>query len=189
MTRPLAQHDIGKANAQVWWRGVLTVDPGELERAVRDGWLVDGVDGWAVRQVASGRILFGAKPNLVVNSGINRRLDLEFANSAPTAVNSIGVDNGTANPIATTSQSADGNSTARTIIAMSSSTRSGQVQTCNGTFTQANVSFVMKRLFLNASTVDAAGNLHSMTNVFTIDLTAFSTWSQAFSATVTGTGS
>lgn len=194
MTTALHPTDVGKDNSRVWWRGQLDVDAHELDRAIRQGWHVDGVDGWYLRRTARGTVLFLPKPNLVTNSGVNRSLDRTFGITtvdAQTVVfDSIGVDNGTANPSATTSQSADGNSTSRTIIAMSpSASRTNQVVSSGGTFTQATVAFVMKRLFLNKTTTDAAGNLHSMTNVFTIDLTAFSSWSQAFTPTVTGTGS
>ena len=175
----------------VRWTGTLTVDPTELDRALAAGWAHDGIDGWEIEPTEPGTVLFMAKPNLVVNSGIDRSLDRTFNLSGTTGeVDSIGVDNGTSNPTATTSQSADGSSTARTIIAMSpAASRSGQQVSCGGTFTNSNVSFVMKRLFLNDTTTDAAGNLYSMTNVFTIDMTSFSSWAQSFSPTVSGTGS
>lgn len=188
--------DLGKENSTVRWTGTTLIDPYELQRAMKDGWHIDGLQGWDIdmSQAAKGRVLLLPKPNLVVNSGVKRRQHRTFGITTVDAqtvfVDSIGVDNGTVNPSATTSQSADGNSTARTIIAMNpAATESNLIVSCGGTFTNANVSFVMKRLFLNRSTADAAGNLHSMTNVFTIDLTAFSSWQQAFTATVTGTGS
>ena len=173
------------------WTGLLRVDPAELDRAVRDGWQVDGIDGWQTRLLGNGRVLFHAKPNLVVNAGINRSLDRTFNLAGTTGVvDSIGVDNGTVNPTATTTQSADGNSTSRTIIAMSpAASRTNQQVSCGGTFTNSNVAFVMKRLFLNSTTTDASGNLYSMTNVFTIDMTAFSSWAQSMTPTITGTGS
>lgn len=176
---------------RVQWSGTLNVDPSELDRAIKSGWLREGISGWEPVQVSPGRVYFQAKPNLVVNSGINRSLDRTFNLGGTTGVvDSIGVDNGTVNPTATTTQSADGNSTSRTIIAMSpAATRTGQQVSCGGTFTNSNVTFVMKRLFLNSSTTDASGNLYSMTNVFTIDMTAFSSWAQSFSPTISGTGS
>jgi hypothetical protein len=194
MTHALLPVDAGKADASVWWTGALAADPGELDRALAAGWARDGVVGWRVELRGPGEVLFLPKPNLVVDSGVTRSQDRTFGITTTDAqtvvVDSIGVDNGTVNPTATTALSADGNSTLRTIIAMSpAATRAGKIVSAGGTFTQANVAFVMKRLFLNKTTTDASGNLHSMTNVFTIDLTAFSTWSQAFTATVTGTGS
>lgn len=185
--------DVGKENASVFWTGALRVDPDELRDAIRHDWHRDGLVGWHLRHVdeATGLVLLAPKPNLVVNSGINRRLDRLFGiGGPPAAVDSMGVDNGTANPGASTDRSADGNSTSRTILAFdSTATRSNQVVSCVRTFTNSNVAFTMKRLFLSAGTGDAAGTLHSMTNVFTMDLSAFSTWSQTFTAQVTGTGS
>jgi hypothetical protein len=181
----------------VKWSGMLVVpEIGEFHRAVRDGWLEDGLDGWEARVVAPGRVVLAPLPNLVTNSGINIRLDRLFAiNGPPAAVSKMGVDNGSTNPTASTDSSG---SNTKTIIAFdSTATRSGQVVSAVGTFNQANVNFSMRRLFLsntgttltNSTTADPAGSLHSMTNVFTIDLTAFSTWSQTFTAQVTGTGS
>lgn len=81
-------------------------------------------------------------------------------------------------------------STARTILTMSpAASRTGSQVSAGATFTNANVSFVMQRLFLNVSTTDAAGNLYAMTNVFTINMTGFSSWSQSFTPTITFTGS
>lgn len=188
--------DVGKEESSVWWTGEATFDPGELERALRDGWAHDAVDGWAVENPEPGKLLFLAKPNLVVNTGINRSLDRTFGltnvDAQTVIIDSIGVDNGTVNPTATTALSADGNSTSRTIILFSSVSRTAQVVTAQGTFTNSNVAFIMKRLFLNKTTTDASGNLYSMTNVFTLDFVTgspFTSWSQAFTATVTGTGS
>jgi hypothetical protein len=194
VSHALVAADAGKADASVWWTGSLAVDPSELARALKAGWAQDGVAGWRVEQRGPGRILFLPKPNLVVDSGVTRSQDRTFGITTTDAqtviVDSIGVDNGTVNPTGTTALSADGNSTSRTLIAMSpAATRAGKIVSAGGTFTQANVAFPMKRLFLNKTTTDASGNLHSMTNVFTIDLTTFSTWQQAFTATVTGTGS
>lgn len=175
------------------WIGETCTDPTEMERAIKAGWLRDGIEGWKAKMVGPGRLLLLPAPNLVVNSGIDRSMDQTFISGTASATNiidSIGVDNGTSNPTATTSQSADGSSTSRTIIAMSpAASRSGQQVSCGGTFTNSNVAFVMKRLFLNRSTTDAAGNLYAMTNVFTIDMTSFSSWSQSFTPTITGTGS
>ena len=175
------------------WAGEVSVDPAELDRAIKNGWLREGIGGWKAKVTGPGRVLLMPEPNLVTNSGIDRSMDQTFISGTASATNiidSIGVDNGTANPSATTSQSADGNSTSRTIIAMSpAAARTGQQVSCGGTFTNSNVAFVMKRLFLNRSTTDAAGNLYAMTNVFTIDMTSFSSWAQSFSPTVSGTGS
>lgn len=185
--------DVGKDDASVHWTGRLSVPPEELRDVLNRGWLMDGLSGWAIDALdaARGKLVLAPKPNLVVNSGINRRLDRLFGIGGPPAVvDSMGVDNGTVNPSATTDRSADGNSTSRTILAFdSTATRSSQVVSCVRTFTNATVAFTMKRLFLSAGTGDAAGTLHSMTNVFTMDLSAFSTWSQTFTAQVTGTGS
>lgn len=184
-------HKTGRGGHAVRWHGLLRTDPAELERAIRNGWAHDGLSGWIPRVLDGGLVALEPKPNLVVNSGINRSLDRLFGISGPpAAVDSIGVDDGTANPGASTDRSADGNSTNRTIIAFdSAATRSSQVVSASGTFTQATVSFTMKRLFLSAGTGDTAGTLYSMTNVFTMDLSAFSTWSQTFTAEVTGSGS
>lgn len=194
MNTDLLPVDAGKANASVWWQAWLTVDAHELDRALRAGWARDGVDGWRVERRAPGQVLLLPKPNLVVSSGVRRGLHKTFGITTVDAqtlfVDSIGVDNGTGTPTSTTALSGDGTSTSRTIIAMSpAATETSNVVSVGGTFTQATVSFVMKRLFLNRSTTDATGNLHSMTNPFTIDLTGFSSWSQAFTATITGTGS
>jgi hypothetical protein len=247
----------------VRWRGDLRVDPTELQRAIRDGWLADGVQGWDTEVVGPGRVLFRPKGNLVTNSGINTSLAATFGltgDSAYHTINAIGVDNGTGNPVPNTNMSASLNvtgcsltsgsangtttdtadlagvavgmgvsgsgvpsgttitavnasagtftmsanasasgsgltltfatSTARTIIAMSpAASRSGQQISCGGTFTNSNVAFAMQRLFLNAGTTDAAGNLYAMTAVFTINMTSFSSWSQAFTPTISGVGS
>ncbi len=177
-------------HSSVHWAGRLSVDPTELRAALRNGWTQECVKGWDVEQAGPDSLIFLPKPNLVVNTGINNRLDLLFAiGSPPGPVNSMGVDNGTVNPVTTTTRSADGNSTLRRIQAFDgTAVRTNQTVAAVATFTQATVAFIMKRLFLSSLTTDAAGTLHSMTNVFTLDLTAFVTWSQTFTATVTGTG-
>lgn len=185
---------VGPAGAIVKWRGALTVDPGELRRAMRDGWHVDGIEGWDVRaDEKSGRVLLLPEPNLVVNSGINISLDRLFAiGGPPTQVRSMGVDDGSSNPSSGTSSSSAGSTNRRIVLFDSTPTRASQVVTCLGTFTQANVAFTMKRLFLSkaaAGTTDAVNDLYAMTNVFTMDMSGFTTWSQTFTAEVTGTGS
>lgn len=187
----------GGEHGTVQWTGRLVVpDLTEFERALRDGFLQDGIDGWTPSVLAPGEVLLAPKPNLVTNSGINMRLDRLFAiGGPPAAVTKMGVDNGSTNPTATTDQS--GANTKTIVNFDSAATRANQVVSANGTFTQANVSFTMRRLFMsntattltNSTTADPAGSLHSMTNVFTLDLSAFSTWSQTFTAQVTGSGS
>ncbi len=211
---------MGGEHGTVQWSGRLVVpDLTEWERALKAGFLQDGIDGWDVVvgetdkylgmrdrngfqrtvKLGPGELLLLPKPNLVVNTGINMRLDRLFAISGPpAAVAKMGVDAAdvtNADPTATTSSSGTNK---KTIIAFdSTATRASQVVTTVGTYTQANVNFIMKRLFLsntsatltNSATADDANSLHSMTNRFTIDLTSFATWSQTFSATVTGTGS
>lgn len=182
----------------VQWSGSLVVpDLTEWERALRDGFIQDGIEGWDARITGEGRLALAPIPNLVTNSGINMRLDRLFAiGGPPAAVTKMGVDNGASNPVAGTD--ASGASNTKTIIGFdATATRSAQVVSAVGTFTNSTVNFTMKRLFLsnnastltNSTTADTAGSLHSMTNVFTLDLSAFSTWSQTFTAQVTGTGS
>lgn len=181
----------------VKWTSRLQLDPIELKQAVDDGWL-KSIKGWLVdADMNTGIVSFAEKPNLFVNGGINVGLDRLFGITASAAL-TMGVDNGTNAPVAasvssTTGSGTDTGSTSRRIIALDSvATRTNQVVSAIGTFTQANVAFAMKRLFLSkaaAGTTDASGDLIAMTAVFTIDLTAFATWSQTFTATLTGTGS
>lgn len=198
MTTALTHMDAGKSGSSVWWSGELTVPRHELDEALRHGWHRDAVDGWLVgipeHRGDLSVVKLSAKPNLVTNTGIDRREQILFGiGGPPGALTAIGVDNGTVNPTASTAQSADGNSTSRTILAFDSTpTYARPVVTAVRTFTNSNVAFIMKRLFQNATTTDASGNLHSMTNVFTLDLVTgspFSSWSQVFSAATTGTGS
>lgn len=183
----------GKNNISVKWNAKLKVDPGELEQAIKNGWIQDGIDGWAVDPRSDGEVIFKPKPNLVVNSGVNISLDRLFnINGPPTEVQTMGVDDGTSNPTASTSSSSTGSTNRRIIAFDSTPIRTDQTVSASGTFTDANVSFVMKRLFLSkasAGTSDSAGDLYSMTVVFTIDLTSFSSFSQTFEAQVTGAGS
>lgn len=183
----------GTHDSLVRWRAALEVDPAELDQAVRDGWHHDGIDGWSADRVGhTGRVLLLPKPNLVVDSGVHRSLDRLFNLGAASQLRTVGVDDGSANPTAGTSSSTAGSTNRRLVTFDSTPTRSGKTVTAAGTFTNANVAFVMKRLFLSAATAgttDAAGDLYGMTNVFTIDLTPFSSWSQTFSAEVTGSGS
>lgn len=210
--------DTGKADSNVRWVGRLRVpDVTELEHAVRDGWMEDGVDGWTpivgpvtaaiqrpwrvtTERLDAGQVLFVPNPNLVVDVGVQRSLDRLFGISGPpAALETMGVDDGTTNPAADSLSSTNGNSgtdtgsTNRRLITYDSTpSRTANVVTADGTFTQATVSFTMKRLFLSeeeAGTTDADGTLYAMTNVFTMDLSVFTTWSQTFSADVTGAGS
>lgn len=192
MARHVMKH--GAQGAIVKWRGSLSVDPGELQKALKEGWAVDGIEGWETEvDIESGKVLLLPKPNLVVNSGIHISLDRLFSISGPpTQVRSMGVDDGASNPVAGTTSSSAGSTNRRIILFDSTPTRASQVVSALGTYTQANVSFIMKRLFLSkaaAGTTDAAGDLYAMTNVFTMDLSPFTTWSQTFTAEVTGTGS
>lgn len=184
----------GEHASTVNWTASLKLRPSELREARRRGWLRRGLKGWTVDVDAkAGVVTFRPKPNLVVDAGVQRALDRLFnRNGPPSAVITMGVDDGTTNPVAG-STSSSASSTARRLVAFDATPgRTGNVISCQGTFTNGNVSFVMKRLFLSAAaagTSDAAGDLYSMTNVFTIDLTAFSVWTMVFTATVTGTGS
>lgn len=176
------------------WTGELTVPPGELKAALDAGWTIDG---WDIERAADGKLVLLEKPNLVVNAGVNVALDRLFGITASAAL-TIGVDNGTTNPVAASVSStagggADSGSSSRRIVALdSTASRAAQVVTAIGTFSNSTVAFAMKRLFLSkaaAGTTDASGDLIAMTNVFVIDLTAFSSWSQTFTATLTGAGS
>jgi hypothetical protein len=184
--------DSGKASSAVRWFGIGRVDPGELDRELRRGWAQECVSGWdLVVDRALGSIILLPKPNLTTNSGVDRIAQRLASIGGPAAaMDSMGVDNGTTNPGASTDRSADGFSTLRTILAFdSTATYSRPVLSCVRTYTNSTVAFPMKRLFLSAGTGDAAGTLVSMTNVFTVDLTAFSSWSQTFTAQMTFTGS
>lgn len=188
---------IGFNGTLVKWCGAIQLDPMELARAIKNGFL-ETIQGWNYEVDGNtGSILLGVKPNLVVNAGVNMGLDRTF-NITATAALTMGVDNGTTAPTATSVSSTAGGGTdtgssSRRIVAFDSvATRTNQVVSASGTFTQATVAFAMKRLFLGkaaAGTTDASGDLYAMTSVFTIDLTSFSTWSQTFTAQVTGTGS
>ncbi len=191
---------LGGEHGTVQWSGRLAVpDLHEWERALKDGFLQDGIDGWDAQVVAPGELLLLPKPNLVVNTGINMRLDRLFAiNGPPAAVAKMGIDAADVTNVDPTSTTSSSGTNKKTIIAFdATATRTAQVLTAVGTYTQANVNFIMKRLFLsntaatltNSATADDANSLHSMTNRFTIDLTSFATWSQTFSGAVTGTGS
>ncbi len=179
--------DTGKEASRVRWTGLLQVEPAELDRAVRNGWLADGVDGWyADPAIREGKVVLLPKPNLVVDVGVQRSLDRLFNIGTPGPVDSMGVDDGTTNPTAATGNSGATNKRIQAFDA--APTRSGRVVSASSTFTQATVAFVMRRLFLSSGTADAAGSLYAMTNVFSIDLTSFSSWSQTFTAQITGAG-
>lgn len=187
----------GLLGSYIKWDGVAYLPIDELKAKIKEGWL-DTIEGWSVKaDTKTGILTFAEKPNLVVNAGVNVTLDRLFGITASAAL-TMGVDNGTTAPTATSVSSTAGGgtdtgSTSRRIIALdSAATRTNQVVSAVGTFTNANVAFAMKRLFLSkaaAGTTDASGDLIAMTAVFTIDLTAFSTWSQTFTATLTGAGS
>jgi hypothetical protein len=197
------RQDAGKQNSAVRWNGLLQVDPGELHHALKHGWQHDGVDGWLLDiNKRTGRVRLRNKPNLVVDTGVTRVQNLGWGIGGVTqVVNCMGVDNGTSNPAAgTTSVASDGTATSCRIQAFdATATQTTKVVSQTATYNQGTVAFVMKRLSLSfiasgslpvtATASVPANSLHSMTNVFTIDLTIFSTWSQAFTATVTGTGS
>lgn len=177
-----------------FWTARLIVDRGEFERI---GWefLRDGVVGWEAREERIGdlvQVRFAPKPNLVVDTGVTRSLDKLFGiGGPPAALATIGVDDGASNPVAGTTNSTAGSSNRR-LVSFGTPSRAAKVVTASGTFTNSNSNFVHKRLFLSAAaagTTDAAGDLAAMTNVFTIDLTGFSSFSQTYSATYTGAGS
>lgn len=194
-------YDTGHENhPHVSWTGALRVKPQELRALYRRGSIEDCIRGWETSvEPKTGLVRLLPKPNLVVNVGFQFAMDLNFNISARQAVRTMGVDNGTTNPTATSVSSTSGGgtdtgSTSRRLVAFDATfpSRSASVMSAAGTLTQATVAFTMKRLFLSraaAGTTDAANDLYSMTNVFTIDLSAFSTWSQTFTATVTGSGS
>jgi len=194
----------GKHKSNVHWKGRLDFGDGVKMRVEQTGEFAykvthpDGsvgtMDGWDL-QLEEGQFVLLPKPNLVVDSGVQRALDRLFAiNSTPGALLRLGVDNGASNPVAGTTQS--GANTKTLLTFDSTPTRSSNVVTATRTFTNSNVNFAMKRLFLSANTVDitnsttadTAGTLYSMTNVFTIDFTGLTSWSAVFAATVTGVG-
>lgn len=191
---------IAHEHSTVRWASELVVpDLGEFARAIKDGWLHDGIEGWDARIVGPGRVRFDPIPNLVTTSGIDiRSRRLAAVGGPPAALTKMGVDAADITNVDPTAGTSSSGTNKKTIIAFDSTpTYASPVMTYLGTYTQANVNFIMKRLFLtntaatltNSATADDALSLHSMTNRFTIDLTTFATWSQTFSATVTGTGS
>lgn len=203
--------DLGKSKSRVRWHGLLDVDPTELDRAIADGWLRDGIVGWrtvvgptprARRRfpwrsdtvpVGPGQVLFIPKPNLVVTSGVERtQRRIAGIGGPPGPLLTVGLDDGASNPVAGTSSSSAGSTNRRLVAFDSTPVLNGLVMSYVGTVTNATVSFVMKRLFLSAAaagTTDSAGDLYAMTNVFTMDLGGFSTFSQTFTAEATGSGS
>ena len=178
------------------WRGKLTVPIDEWLRYMYE-FLRDGLEGWDIQSQSLttdiAEIIFLPKKNLVVNSGVNRSLDRLFAISGPPgAAITMGVDDGASNPVAGTNDSTSGSTNRRLVAFDSTPTRSAQTVSADGTFTDSTVSFVMKRLFLSAAsagTTDASGDLVAMTNVFTMDLSPFTSWSQTFTTEYTGAGS
>lgn len=187
--------DMGTDSRKVTWAGVASFKKKELDAAIKSGWLRRAAQEWGhkVERISPTEVRFSPKVNLVVDSGVQRSLDkLVGRNGPPGNVITMGVDNGAANPVAGTTSSTAGSTSRRLVSFDSTPTRTANVLSILGTFTQANVAFAMKRLFLSAAaagTADAAGDLYSMTNVFTIDFTSFATWSLTFTATVTGAGS
>ena len=189
------------------WKADAIVPRSEWDKYQKE-FLNDGLKGWKLRyaytykdcvaldfiddRFGAGLWLPETKKNLVVNSGVNRSLDRLFGLSGPpTALITIGVDDGASNPVAGTTSSSAG-STNRRLVAFATNSRSSQVVSNSGAFTKANSNFVHKRLFLSAAaagTSDVANDLAAMTNVFTIDLTGFSDFTQTYSTTYTGAGS
>lgn len=178
-------HGAGKEMSSVKWGVILTAPKSELHKAF--------IEGWKVEETPTGLIL-RPEGNLVVDTGVGRGLDRVFGLSAATAIVRLGVDNGGSNPVAGTTQS--GANTKTLLTFDSTPTRTLLVVTGSRTFTNSNVNFIQKRLFLSAHTADitnstsadTAGTLHSMTNVFTIDFTGLATWTAVYAATVTGVG-
>lgn len=185
----------GRETASNKWRAELTVDWGEWLRMGRE-WLLDGVQNWPIEfasvEQRGGLAVVSLptwKPNLVVASGVHDGLDLRFGLGGSETI-SMGVDDGTSNPVDGTSSSSAG-STNRRLVLLQNVSRNAKVVSSDGTFTDANVAFVIKRLFLSAAaagTADAAGDLQAMTDVFTHDNTPFSSWSETFTAEWTGAG-
>lgn len=177
----------GEHKSNVNWTVHATIPENEKHKVI--------IEGWDVTEVEGGLMLL-PKPNLVVDSGVQRALDRLFAiNSTPGALLRLGVDNGASAPVAGTTQSGAANT--KTLLTFDSTpTRTANVVTAVRTFTNSNVNFAMKRLFLsahtaditNATTADTAGTLYSMTAVFTIDFTGLTSWSAVLAATVTGVG-
>ena len=192
--------DSGKYNSAVRYKSEINVPKKELADLVNNKTkreINSMFKGWNTSiDLNYGIISLMSKPNLVVDSGVQSALRRNFGVTGfGGAVVRMGVDNGATNPVAGTTQSG---ANTKTLLAFDSTpTIVGNVITTIRTFTNLNVNFVMKRLLLsyhtadltNTTTADTAGTLYGMTNVFTIDLTAFSSWSQTFTATVTGSGS
>lgn len=216
MTGKRALH-LGSQRHVVYWKPTQTVLADEMRAPAGQAWLARVEAGWgegkatvtftygkanragrrgahATKRVELAVVSLPPKKNLVVDVGIQRSLDRLFnRNGPPGPVITIGIDNGASNPTSATTSSTTG-STSRRLVALVNLSRTGNVISCEGTFTQANANFIYKRLFLSAAaagTTDAAGDLYSMTNAFTHDNVTgapFSTWSQTYQATVTGVG-
>lgn len=216
------KHNMGSNTEFVRWTGEARMAPDDIHklitpknpRARYSEWEKNVRRHWNIEIfINEGRIIFHSKPNLVVNTGVQRSLDKLFGITGTPSIPAgdvirIGVDNGTTNPVAASRSSDQGggtdtgssSQTLRTFNA--AATRTNNVVTASGTFNDTTtggigaVGFIMKRLFLSAHTAnitnttsaDAQDTLYSMTNVFTIDFTAISTWSLVFTATVTGAG-
>jgi hypothetical protein len=179
----------GVQGSIVKWRSILTVKKEELDLALEKG---INIIGWEYERISPTQLRFLSEPNLVVDSGVQNSLDRNFGLPAGGTVITMGVDNGASNPVAGTTNSTAGSTSRRLVTFDSTPVRTGLQMSCIGVFTQATVNFIMKRLFLStasAGTTDSADDLYAMTNVFTMDLTSFTTWSQTFEALVNGTGS
>lgn len=190
---------VGRVRFANAWRSTLKLDRSEWQKFYHD-FINDGLSGWTVKHTmltpeGMAIVTFDLKPNLVVNSGVDISMGRLFnIDGPPGPIITMGVDDGASNPTATTSSSSAG-STSRRLVAFDSTPTydsGAQKVTSVGTFTNSNVAFGMKRLFLSkavAGTTDSAGDLYAMTNVFSMDLTSFSSWSQTFQAETTGAGS
>src|SRR5690348_13952099 len=102
----------GRDHHAVEWTAKIQVPPAELRERAAKGWLRT-IRGWTVKTVdyRTGTVWLKPKPNLVVNVGFQFAMDLNFNISARTAVRSMGVDNGTTNPTATSVSSTSGGGT------------------------------------------------------------------------------
>lgn len=176
------------------WKGSLTVEKSEWHKMYRE-FTSDGLIGWNIHTVEDNgdtvRVLYAPKKNLVVDSGVQNGLDRVYGLGGAPLI-TMGVDDGASNPNSSTSSSTAGSSNRRLVTFDNTPVRTTNTVSSEGTFTNSNVNFVMKRLFLSkaaAGTTDSAGDLYAMTDVFAIDLSPFSSWSQTFEATTTGSGS
>jgi len=181
----------GETHANVWSH-TLKVDPGEWQKLRKDYLATCGWDEANEELQGDQMIVTMRKKNLVVDSGVTNSLDFQFGIGTPSAALTVGVDDGVSNPVAGTTNSTAGSTNRRLVAFDSTPTRASLVVSASGTFTQANVSFVIKRLFLSratAGTTDSAGDLIAMTDVFTHDNTPFTAWDATYTLEYTGAGS